>query len=235
MGLPLEMVHLPHGDDRIPHEGDHGGTGAQAVEAVAEVHRIGPGGHEEVHPDHEQNDRHNPTSELEAQEWLLYEAHACLCHWESRPGGNNERKHREYGGEDDLTEELASHRQALVLLLAYLGEIVDEAEDTHRNHGEQCENGRPSGPCPRRAETVQGRGSPAEHHGQHDDHAAERWRAAFDLMRLGAVLADVLTVIELVHNADQQRGTDERDDQRRQNSYDEGDHEVTPFVGVVAL
>ena len=147
MGLPLEMVHLPHGDDRIPHEGDHGGTGAQAVEAVAEVHRIGPGGHEEVHPDHEQNDRHNPTSELEAQEWLLYEAHACLCHWESRPGGNNERKHREYGGEDDLTEELASHRQALVLLLAYLGEIVDEAEDTHRNHGEQCENGRPTLAC----------------------------------------------------------------------------------------
>ena len=65
--------------------------------------------------------------------------------------------------------------------------------------------------------------------------AAQRWRAAFDLMRLGAVLADVLTVIELVHTADQQRGTDERDDQRRQNSYDEGDHEVTPFVGVVAL
>lgn len=105
-------------------------------------------GHEEVHPDHEQNDRHNPTGELEAQERLLYEAHACLRHGESRPGGNNERKHCEYGGKDDLTEELASHCEALVLLLAYLGEIVDEAEDTHRHHGEQCEDGRPSRPCP---------------------------------------------------------------------------------------
>ena len=60
-----------------------------------------------------------------------------------------------------------------------------------------------------------------EHHREVDDHAAKRRRAALDEMRLRAILTDVLSVIELVHQLNQQRSAHNRHDERHHNADDE--------------
>ena len=215
---------MPDSDHGIACEGDHRRACAQSIETVGEIHRVRPRRHQEVHPNHEQNGRHKSSCEVEVQERLLDEAHARLSHGETGTCRHDQGENREDRGEHHLAEELAANGQALILLLAHFGEIIDESEQAHRHHGEQSETSSPCGGHSFGQIPVERRSTPAQHDRQHDHDAAECRRASFDLMRFRPVLPDVLPVVELVHNTDQQRRANQRDDQRRQNSYDEGNH-----------
>ena len=217
----LEVVELPERDDRIADEGDHRGAGGQAVKTVGQIDGVGPCGHQEIHPDHEQHDGHDTTGEFKAEERLFDEAHAGLGAGEAGFGRQNQRQHRVYGGEDELSDELALDGQSLALFLADLREIVDESQESHRQHGEQHQDRGPRRHLSPGEEPIQCRGAPAEHHREVDDHAAKRRRAALDEMRLRAILTDVLSVIELVHQLNQQRSAHNRHDERHHNADDE--------------
>ena len=195
----LQMVELPEGHDRVTDEGDHRRAGGQTVQTIRQINGVRPCGHEEVHPNHEQHDGHHTTGELKAEKRAFDEADARLRARETGLGGQNQRKHRVDGGKNELTDELAPHGQALALLLTHLGEVIDESEHAHRQHGEQHQHRRPGRHLVLMKEAVQRRRAPSQHDGQVDDHTAQCRRAALDQMRLRSVLTNVLSVIELMH------------------------------------
>ncbi len=218
------MVELPERDARVSHEGDHRRAGCQTIETIGQIDGVAPGGHEQIDPDHEEHDGHRATCELEAEERLLDEAHTGLRAGEARLGGQDQSQYRVDRGEDELADELALDGQTLALLLAHLGEIVDESEASHRQHGEQHQHRRPRWHLATGEEPVQGGRSPPQHHGEIDHHAAQRRRSALDQMGFRPILTDVLAVIELVHQTNQQWGAHNRHKQRHQNSDDECNH-----------
>ena len=132
MSQTLEVVELPKSDHRISHECDHRRTSSQSVKTIGQVDGIGPCGHQEVHPDHEQHDGHGFACELETEKRLFNEAHAGLRAGEAGIRRQNQRQHRIDGGENELADEFAFDRQAFALLFANLREIIDESQHTHR-------------------------------------------------------------------------------------------------------
>ena len=102
-----------------------------------------PCGHQEVHPDNEQDDGHRTARKIKAEKRLFNEAHTRLCAGEPGFGGDNQRQHRIDSGKNELADELTAHRQAFILLLADFGKIVDESQHAHGQHGEQHQHRRP--------------------------------------------------------------------------------------------
>ena len=110
MAAALDVVAFPECDDAKTSEGDHRRTCRQTVKSIRQIHCVGPCGHQEVHPDDEQDDGYGTAGEVEVEERLFDEADARLRTGESRFGGNQQRKYRVDGGEDELADELAAHR-----------------------------------------------------------------------------------------------------------------------------
>ena len=87
MAAALDVVELSQNAMiAITGEGDHRRTGCQAVKSVGQIDCVGPCGHQEVHPDDEQDDGHGTAGEVEVEERLFDEADACLRAGESRFG-----------------------------------------------------------------------------------------------------------------------------------------------------
>ena len=143
MPRALEMVELPKSNHRISHECDHRRTSGQSVKAIGQVDGIGPCGHQEVHPNHEQHDGHGFACELETEKRLFNEAHAGLRTGETGFRRQNQRQYRIDGGKNELADEFTFDCQTFTLLFANLREIVDESQHTHRQHGEQHQQCRP--------------------------------------------------------------------------------------------
>ena len=220
MRAALDMVAFPERDDGVSGERDHRRTGCQAVKAVGQVDRVRPRGHEEIHPDDEYDRGDHAAGEPEVEERLLNEAHACLSAGEPRFGGDDQREDRVDRGEDELADELGMHRQAQILFFAHLGEVVDEAEQAHRQHREQHKHRGQGGNRSRADVTVQCRRPPSEHDRQHDCYAAHGRGAALDQMRLRPVLTDVLPVVQPMHQMDQHRRARDGHQKRDQNAND---------------
>ena len=180
MPRPLKVVELPKSDHRISHERNHRRASCQTVKTISQIDGIGPRGHQEVHPNHEQHDSHDLTREFETEERLLNEAHAGLGTGETGIRRQNQRQHRIYGSQNELTDELALNRQSLALLLTNLREIINKTKQSHRQHGKQHQHRRPRRSLTPRDEAVQRRRAPAQHNRQIDDHATQRRRATLD-------------------------------------------------------
>ncbi len=70
MAAALDVVAFPECDDAKTGEGDHRRTCRQTVKSIRQIHCVGPCGHQEIHPDDEQDDGYDTAGEVEVEERL---------------------------------------------------------------------------------------------------------------------------------------------------------------------
>src|SRR5699024_6827533 len=185
------LVHLPDGDQGVGAEDEHAGAGGQAVQTVGEVDGVGPGGDQEVRPDHEQDQPQYRTGEGQIEAQVPGEG-------DLGAGRGAELVVRELQGQDGegdadetLTDHLPGGAQSQGSLPGDLGEVVQEADHAQAHYQQPQEQTRGARHIPghQAGECV------GDQRGHDDVHTAHSGSTTFGEVRRRAVLADELAVV----------------------------------------
>src|SRR5699024_6462155 len=209
-GVEVDVAHLPplpEADDQVGGGEDDGGAAGEAVEAVGEVHAVGPGGDQEVRPDGEEDHADHGAEDGQVQP-------GDVPHQRDVGGGGRQpvlvreqqRHHREGGRDQELAEELVPGAQPGAVLLGDLQVVVEEphhaeadGEEEHQEHGDARR-----GPQHQVGEEVR------RQDGQDDRDPAYRRRAALGGVGGGPVVADELPVAAAFEDLDEQGRAEDR-------------------------
>src|SRR5262245_2276223 len=210
------------GDDRVPRgvgeEGecdrrDEERADREAVEAVGQVDRVGGAGEDESREERvEQSQEHGRL--LEEGEGELGREEALVRHVAEQDADGE--------GQGDLQRELPAGRQPQVVLARDLHVVVpetDRPEGDHRRHRDPDERVAEVGP-------EQGR----RHDRGDDEDPAHRRRAALGLVRLRALLADLLADLEAAEAVDEPPAEEERDQHRGDDGHRRPEGDVAEDV-----
>ena len=200
----IEAAHGHSGGGEEDHDGDGDGA-AEAVDAVGQVHGIVTAHHDE----HGEDDVDNGMN----GDGQVHEGDVQVAGHDAGAVQDVQVQ----GGDGQLEQSLLLGGQALILLLDQLGVVVNEADQTEAQAGNQCQN---AGVILHEGDVAQG----ADQCGKNEHQAAHHGGACLDIVPGGADLTDGLADLQGPQDGQKDVADDAGENQAHQGGDQDSSH-----------